>query len=128
MPKASVTRLTGLSIQPNANEPQHVLSIPAITTAQRTALVNANPSEIRNGSIYYDTTTNTYWANQNYVTAANGATTTAFIPLISIPNMTTAQGILFEAANTTAGQMYVNTTIPSIKIYNGVAWLTITAV
>jgi len=122
MSKAPITRLTGLDIQPNINEPLHGFYIPQLTATQIIALGNTSPLELRNGAIVYNTTTNTFQIYTSYITAA-GITTSAWLPL-GIPVMTAAQGAFFEAVNTIPGQMYIRSDTNVVRVYIA-AWRSI---
>ena len=132
MPKAPITRLTGLDIQPQSvvvnglstipNSKIHGLYVPNLTTAQIVTLATKSPAELRNGAIVYNTTTNTFQIYTSYITAA-GITTSAWLPL-GIPVMTAAQGAFFEAANTVPGQMYILSDTNIVRVYIA-AWRSI---
>jgi hypothetical protein len=129
----TITTLTGLSVQPesvNGTIPTskiHGFYVPRLTTAQITALATESPLELRNGGVVYNTTLNIYQVYETYVTSnVAPLTTSAWVPLLSIPTMTAAQGAFFEADNTIQGQMYGRSDTNVIRIYIGDAWNTIT--
>jgi len=123
MPRSAITRVSSLAITPSSTNKNNGFYAPQLTTAQRDAIP---ASTLTNGAIIYNTTATTYQVYQTYVNAAANVTTSAWTTLSSIPVMTAAQGVFFEAANFVAGQMYVRSDTNLVRIYKGDVWVTIT--
>jgi hypothetical protein len=126
MPRPAITRINGgLQVAPITTNKNNGFYPPQLTTAQRDAIPAGT---LANGTAIYNTTTNTFQTYATYATGAN-ATTSAWLPLGSIPVMTAAQGVFFEAANAIPGQMYLQTDAAQpLKIHGGAAWRTIATV
>jgi hypothetical protein len=123
MPRSAITRVSSLAITPSSTNKNNGFYAPQLTTAQRDAIP---ASTLTNGAIIYNTTATTYQVYQTYVNANGGATTSAWTTLSSVPVMSAAQGVFFEAANVIPGQMYVRSDTNLVRIYKGDVWVTIT--
>jgi hypothetical protein len=146
MPKANISRLTGLDIQPDPNYPNspHGFYVPQLTTAQRDKLTTvANGGELRNGAVIYNTTANAYqayqvvngasvWVNLNTgpATTATGVGLTSGTPLV-LPSGPRAN--VEVAENQVVGFTYYDTTNRMTRQYasnadnNAPGWVTIFA-
>ncbi len=137
MGKAPITRYTGLDVQPDPNLPSsvHALYAPKLTTAQSNLI---KTTELRNGALIYNITTNTYqiyqslngvnaWFNlaASPITAATGVGLISGSPVI-LPTGTAAA--VEVAGNAIEGFIYRNSTAPNIRVYNSGGWHTVTIV
>lgn len=131
MSTTSITRLTGLNVQPEAingtiAEPYlHGFYVPSLTTAQITTL--AASTEMRDGVLVYDNELEAYKVRQNgvlytlnsSVATVTGVGLTSGTPFIFPSGPAAAVEV---AANQVNGFTYYNTTANTMRTYFNGAW------
>jgi hypothetical protein len=118
MPKAAITRVTGLSVTPNTTptiSKNTGLYVPKLTPAQITAIPAAT---LTNGAVVYNTTTNTYQVYQN---AAWLNLSTSPVPTtLTAPSVATV-----NAAAVANGAIYYDTTTNLVTIANNATYASV---
>lgn len=131
MPKAAISRSTGLDIQPDPKltSSVHGFYVPQLTTAQ---IANIADDELRNGLMTYNPTTNNYQFLRNSIlvnvnTSSNQASGVGLngTPFFFPSGVNAAVEV---AGNQVENFAYRGTTSNTLRIYLNAGWHTITTV
>ncbi len=128
----TITNLTGLSVQPEANysgdvlEP-HAFYVPELTTAEIDLIA---ASELRDGAIVYDKTLEIHKVRQNdawvNLVTSNSTTGAGLTPGVANIISNGAAVNVQVATNEVNGLVYYDTTSNTLKARVNGAWVTIT--